>query len=90
MSQQELKDCISAGDRHWKVVFWVSLVLSAVLVVVSFIVPPRGIIDGSVLAAVGEIFAFPTLYAVYGIIHSGRAVTFRKGNMEISTEKHDS
>ena len=66
MSQQELKDCISAGDRHWKVVFWVSLVLSAVLVVVSFVVPPRGIIDGSVLAAVGEIFAFPTLYAVYG------------------------
>ena len=85
MSKQELKQCIEAGDRHWKLVFWVSLVLSAVLIVVSFFVPPRGVVDGSVLAAVGEIFAFPTLYSVYGIVTSGREVTFRKGNMEVST-----
>ncbi len=89
MSQQELKDCISAGDRHWKVVFWVSLVLSAVLVVISFFIPPHGVIDGSVLGAVGELFAFPTLYAVYGIIQSGKGVTFRKGDMEIKTRSEE-
>lgn len=89
MSKQEIKQCIDNGSKHWKVVFWVSLILSALLIVVSFIVPPHGVIDGSVLAAVGELFAFPTLYAVYGIIHSGKAVTFRKGDMEVTTNKEE-
>lgn len=87
MSKQEIKQCIDNGDKHWKIVFWVSLSISIVLIVASWFVPPRGVIDGSALAAVGELFAFPTLYAVHSIIHSGKAVTFRKGDMEVTTHK---
>lgn len=87
MSKQEIKQCIDNGDKHWKIVFWVSLSVSIVLIVASWFVPPRGVIDGSSLAAVGELFAFPTLYAVYGVIVSGRSVTFRKGDMEVTTHK---
>lgn len=44
-----------------KIIFWVTFGVSAALIVVGFIIPPTGIIDGSVLTAVGELFAFATL-----------------------------
>lgn len=47
-----------------RIVFWVCLAASVLLIVAGFIVPPRGVIDGSVLTAVGELFGFATLAAV--------------------------
>lgn len=63
--------------------FWICLVVSVLLMVGSFFVPPMGIIDGSVLAAVGELFAFASLAALLRAIdknvparvsHSGTTV----------------
>lgn len=36
--------------------------VSAGLIVASFFMPPQGIIDGSVLAAVGELLGFAALF----------------------------
>ena len=33
-------------------------IFGVVLIIVSFIVPPMGVIDASVLAAIGEVFTF--------------------------------
>ena len=41
--------------------FYVSLILSILLLVGGFLSPPLGIIDSSVLSAVGLLFAFVTL-----------------------------
>ena len=41
------------------------------LIVASFIIPPQGVVDGSVLAAVGEIFAFAALFAVWEAVDKG-------------------
>lgn len=41
------------------------------LIIGSFFVPPMGVIDGSVLAAVGEIFAFAALGTVVKAIDKG-------------------
>ena len=41
--------------------FYVSLILSILLLVGGFLSPPLGIIDSSVLSAVGLLFAFATL-----------------------------
>ena len=40
--------------------FYVSLILSILLLVGGFLSPPLGIIDSSVLSAVGLLFAFAT------------------------------
>lgn len=86
---RELKEAAIAADPHWKWVFWISLVISAVLIIASFLVPPMGIIDASVLAAVGEIFAFPTLYAAYQCIRSGQKVSLIHGNTTIQINDKD-
>ena len=52
----------------WFIVF--SLVAIG-LIIGSFFVPPMGVIDGSVLAAVGEIFAFAALGTVIKAIDNG-------------------
>lgn len=52
-------------------VFWVSFALCAGLIIAGFLVPPMGVVDGSVLTAVGELFAFPTLWTVWHAIDRG-------------------
>lgn len=51
--------------------FWVLNFFAIALLACSFIVPPLGIIDGSVLAAVGEVFAFAALATVVKAIDKG-------------------
>ena len=53
---------------------------SALMLIVSMFIPPRGIIDSSVIAAVGEIFAFASLLtAVYAIEQGVGAKVEHKG-----------
>ena len=78
-----------------KLAFWLTFSLSAILLIISFIIPPQGVIDASVLAAVGELFAFGTLATVIDGIQNGRAVKLTKGETSIhiedklNTEKND-
>lgn len=51
--------------------FWVLNFFAVALIAFSFAVPPLGIIDGSVLAAVGEVFAFAALATVVKAIDKG-------------------
>lgn len=85
-----MKEIIKNADIKWKAIFLISFLLGIVLLIASFVVPPTGVIDTSVLAAVGELFAFPTLYAVYEIIQTGRSATFKKGDMEVTINTTES
>jgi len=60
------------GDRFHKKVFFICLIISIALIVVSFITPPMWIIDASVLAATGELFGFAALAEVVAAIERGR------------------
>ena len=54
--------------------------IAVALIIASFFVPPMGKIDGSVLAATGEIFAFASLLtAVYAIEQGVGAKVEHKG-----------
>ena len=64
--------------------FWVCLIISIVLVVSGFVVPPTGVIDGSVLKAVGELFAFATLWVVYKAIQKGIDAKLTHGNTSVT------
>lgn len=64
--------------------FWVCLMLSISLIVAGFIVPPLGDIHGSVLTAVGLLFAFATLFEVHIAMKKGVDARLRHGNTELS------
>ena len=48
--------------NNW--VFWISLVISFILIVAGFIAPPMGVIDNSVLIAVGMLLGFVVVYQI--------------------------
>lgn len=70
-----------------KIVFYVSLITSVALLVAGFLVPPLGVIDPSVLTAVGELIGFVTVAQVPYVIEKGRNATIKHGNTEISITK---
>lgn len=71
--------------------FYITLSVSLMLIVGGFLVPPVGIIDGSVLTAVGLLLMFATLAQVPAIIEAawnGKSIKLTKGDFsaEVSSE----
>lgn len=77
------------GDRFHKNVFLVCLVASVGLIITSFFIPPLAVIDGSVLAAVGELFGFAALGEVAAAIERGHTASISHGNTTIEIKKED-
>lgn len=69
-----------------KLTFAICFIVSILLIIGGFFVPPTGVIDGSILTAVGELLLFPTLLYGFRAIELGLAVKFQKG--ETSIEIH--
>lgn len=68
---------------------WIYSFVSIGMIIASFVVPPLGIVDNSVLLAVGEIFAFAALSKITDIIKSiqdGKSLTLKHGNTEVTIE----
>lgn len=63
--------------------------ISVLLIIGGFLCPPMGEIDGSVLTAVGELFAFATLWNATVAVCKGKGVNFRHGNTEVSINDTD-
>ena len=77
------------GDRFHKNVFLICLLTSVGLIIASFVTPPMWIIDGSVLAAVGELFGFAALAEVAAAIERGHSATISHGNTSIEIRKQE-
>lgn len=77
------------GDKFHKNVFLVCLITSVGLILASFVTPPLWIIDGSVLAAVGELFGFAALGEVAAAVERGHTATISHGNTQIEIRKED-
>lgn len=67
--------------------FVICFFVSVGLIIGGFFVPPMGVIDGSVLTAVGELLLFPTLLYGFRALELGYKVKFQKG--ETSIEVHN-
>ena len=71
---------------------WLTLLTSVFLIITSLFIPPRGHIDPSVLQAVGELFAFATLFKLPNIIQSiadGKALTIQHGSTTVTVASRD-
>ena len=64
--------------------FYVTLIVSIALIVGGFIVPPTGVIDGSVLTAVGLLLMFAVIEKIPEAIKAGKSVKISKGDLTIS------
>ena len=80
----------SDGTRtFWlsRLTFAICFFVSVGLIIGGFFVPPMGVIDGSVLTAVGELLLFPTLLYGFRAVELGMRVKFQKGETSVSIDK---
>lgn len=64
--------------------FWFFGGISVLLIVLSFFIPPLAIVDSSVLAATGELFAFAALGAVVHSIDKGKTASVSHGQTTLT------
>lgn len=69
-------------------VFWACLIVAIVLIVVGFVLPPKGVIDGSVLTAVGELFGFATLAQIPALV-GNKNVELKHGQTTLTIKDED-
>ena len=73
-------------------VFYLTLAISLLLIIGGFLLPPMGIIDGSVLTAVGELLMFGVLAQVPALIDAaknGKSVKISKGDFTAEVTSFD-
>lgn len=72
--------------------FYFNLAVSVLLIIGGFFVPPVGIIDGSVLTAVGLLLMFSVIEKIPEAIKAGKSVKISKGDFtaEVGTETKES
>lgn len=73
-----LKECFL--DNLW---FKVLSFIAVVMIVISLFLPPQGVIDPSVIAAVGEIFAFSALWSVLYALKNGHSAQISHGETTV-------
>lgn len=95
MSNRNMKIDVRKEETDGTRTFWLSrftflicFFVSVGLIVGGFFVPPMGVIDGSVLTAVGELLLFPTLLYGFRALELGYKVRFQKGDTSIEVHKN--
>lgn len=83
MSENKLKE-LTRKCVICRVAFAVCLGVSIGLIVGGFFTPPKGVIDGSVLKAAGELFAFAALAVGGHALTLGYDLKIAKGDTEIN------
>lgn len=64
--------------------FWFLSIAAVLLITISFFLPPTGVINESVLAGAGIIFAFAALGTVNYAIANGKKATLKTKDTEIT------
>lgn len=71
------------------IALWICLVASLGLLTASFVVPPTGIIDPSVLRAASLIFGFAALFVIREAVMEGLGVKLTHGETTIEVKDLD-
>lgn len=86
MGEELKKDCIRIAHS---IPFWITMSVSILLIVASFIVPPTGIIHPSVLTAAGELMGFAALWCAYVAIDRGVDASIKHNNTQIDIKNDE-
>ena len=71
------------------IALWVGLGMTIIMFAVSFFIPPKGVIDGSIFKAAGFLFGFATLFEVREAIREGLGVKLTHGDTTIEIRDTD-
>lgn len=82
-------NCCKILNKHYIIAFWITLGVALGLIIGGFFVPPRGIIDGSILTATGIIFLWPVLAFGARAVESGRVAKLNFGHNSVSIGKDE-
>ena len=82
--KKSVKDCI-LHNLYFKLFSFFAIAL----IIASFLVPPMGLIEPSVLAAVGELFGFASLGTVIKAIDKGTTATVTHNNTSVTVGRED-
>lgn len=69
---------------HKNTAFWVLTIFSILLVSASFVCPPMGVIDSSVIAVFGELLGLGALWTVVKAIDNGTDAKVSHNGTEIT------
>ena len=81
---QKIKMCIVGN--FW---FHIFAIFSLVLLTASFLCPPLAVIDGSILAAVGEVFGFAALWTLIKAMDEGHTATITHNDTTLTIGEED-
>lgn len=74
-------------------VFIITLITSIALAVAGFIIPPTGIVDGSVITVIGLLEFYAVIAQIPHLMQRGSNITISKGNARIdvnnTSKQHD-
>lgn len=84
-----LRDMAKNVKTSTTIALWVCIVSAVGLFVASFLVPPLGIIDGSVLRAASLLFAFGSLAVLREAIREGIGAKLTHGKTTIEVRDLD-
>lgn len=72
------------SNKHYIISFWITLSAALGLIIGGFFVPPKGIIDGSVMTSVGLLFLWPALSSLVIAVDVGRVAKLNFGHNSVS------
>lgn len=77
------------GGIFHKWVFLLTLMVSVGLIITSFFIPPLAVVDGSILAATGELFGFAALGEIAAAVERGHSASITHGSTTLEIRKED-
>lgn len=92
---KNIKDFWEICKRDGAAGGWICMLTALFLLIGAALTPPYFIVDSSILAAVGEIFAFFTVFRLPNIIQSvkdGKSIRLQHNDttIEVNSEKEES
>ncbi len=81
---ERIKEAID--HNYW---FWTLMIVAIALIIAAFIVPPTAVIDGSVLAAVGELAGFGAIGTVIKAMDKAVDARVRHSDTEVTVADLD-
>ena len=82
--RKTFKECVL--ENIW---FKILSLSSIILIFISLILPPTGVIDSSVISATGEILGWGALFTVIKAIDKGKGISVKHGTTEVEVKKQE-
>ena len=82
--RKTFKECVL--ENIW---FQILSLSSIILIFISLILPPTGVIDSSVISATGELLGWGALFTVIKAIDKGKGISVKHGTTEVEVKKQE-